>query len=190
VAQPVRVRYARISRLVDGLLTKYHVRRAPVDVQVVAEGEGFRISRERLEEELSGFLVKGSRGFVIGVNSKNAPTRQRFTIAHECGHALLHDFDDVHVDKAFKLRSPLSSEATDIEEIEANTFAASLLMPEGMLREDLLAMDVDVESDEDVAKLSRKYDVSQQAMSYRVANLLSRTGAARRPRSGRQGRLF
>jgi Zn-dependent peptidase ImmA (M78 family) len=145
-----------------------------VNIRKIAEDEGFQISRERLDEELSGFLIKGARGFVIGVNSANAPTRQRFTIAHECGHAFLHDFEDVHIDRAFKLRSPLSSEATDVEEIEANTFAAWLLMPEEMLRRDLIDMGIDVESDIALQQLAKRYEVSQQSMNYRIANLVAR----------------
>jgi len=185
VPKPLRVRYSRINSLVEGLLGKYRLRRPPVDIEDIARHEGFKISRERLDDELSGFLLKGSRHFVIGVNSANARTRQRFTIAHECGHAFLHDFDDVHVDKAFtsfKLRSRLSSEATDVEEIEANTFAASILMPETMLQDDLLEWGLDVQSDEGISELARKYEVSEQSMTFRIANLLPRSGRAGRGR--------
>jgi Zn-dependent peptidase ImmA (M78 family) len=174
VPKPLRVRYSRIARLVDELLEKYNVHEPPVNVHQIAIGEGYQISYEYLDDELSGFLLKGAKHFVIGVNMSNAENRQRFTIAHECAHALLHDFDDIHVDKAFKLRSPLSSKAVDVEEIEANTFAAWLLMPESMLRNDLLKWGVDVQSDDGVAQLAQVYQVSQQSMAFRIANLLSR----------------
>lgn len=176
--RPVRVRYARIARLVDDLIAKHRVTRPPVDVRKIARSEGFRISYEELDDDLSGFLLKGSKQFVIGVNSSNAVTRQRFTIAHECGHAFLHDFDDLHID-FIKLRSSLSSKAVDVEEIEANTFAASLLMPEQLLTKDLLEWGGDVHSDESLAQLADAYGVSQQSMSFRIGNLVSRSPSLR-----------
>src|SRR3954470_4270018 len=70
--------------------------------------------------------------YIIGINSSHPETRKRFTIAHEMGHLVLHQLDQVHVDKQFlvKLRDDISSQAIDPHEIEANAFAAALLMPE------------------------------------------------------------
>ena len=66
-----------------------------------------------------------------GVNSLHAPVRQRFTIAHELGHAVLHAREGIHLDQAFRLRfrDQTSAMAIDPEEIDANSFAAELLMP-------------------------------------------------------------
>jgi Zn-dependent peptidase ImmA (M78 family) len=172
--KPLRVRYSRIQREVDSLLSKYGVIQPPIDIVRLAESEGAAISYERLEDELSGFLVPGQTNFAIGVNEWNPRTRQRFTIAHELGHHRLHDFDDVHIDLAFKLRSSISSKAVDIEEIEANTFAAWLLIPERMLLSDIRSSGIDLEDDEQLRKLAVRYDVSQQSMSFRLLNLLSR----------------
>src|SRR5579864_7805419 len=162
MTKPLRVRYTRIRRLVDDLVQKYGLSRAPINIERVARGEGASVLTKRLEDELSGFLIKATEQFIIGVNSRHAPTRQRFTIAHELGHALLHKFDDVHVDHAFKLRSPLSSQAVDVEEIEANTFAAWVLMPQVMLMKDLERTGIDVEDDEGIGDLAKRYGVSQQ----------------------------
>jgi Zn-dependent peptidase ImmA (M78 family) len=95
-------------------------------------------------------------------------------IAHELGHSILHDFDDVHVDKGFKYRSPVSARAIDIEEFEANTFAAWILIPEKLLLSDIRDSGIDLQDDERVCELANKYEVSQQSMSFRVMNLLSR----------------
>jgi Zn-dependent peptidase ImmA (M78 family) len=175
--KPLRVRYSRIEREVASLLSRYNVIRPPIDVAGMAENEGAAISFERLEDELSGFLVPGKAKFVIGVNKWHPETRQRFTIAHELGHYRLHDFDDVHVDRAFKLRSPMSSKAIDIEEIEANTFAAWLLIPERMLLSHIHNSGIDLHDDDQLQELARIYDVSQQSMSFRILNLLSRRRA-------------
>lgn len=113
---------------------------------------------------------------IIGVNGRHSTTRQRFTIAHELGHAMLHEGRELHVDEGFRidLRSRESSTGTNIEEIEANTFAASLLMPTRFLQRDLEAGHIDIEADQQVEALAKSYDVSRSAMSYRLLNLPAR----------------
>ncbi len=172
--KPLRVRYSRIQREVETLFSRYEVTHPPVDIARIAESEGAEISYERLEDELSGFFISGKTNFVIGVNKWHHDNRQRFTIAHELGHHALHDFDDVHVDRTFKLRSSVSAKAIDIEEIEANTFAAWILIPERMLLADVLNSGVDLEDDNRIQQLANRYAVSQQSMSFRLLNLLSR----------------
>jgi Zn-dependent peptidase ImmA (M78 family) len=61
--------------------------------------------------------------------------------------------------------------ATDISEVEANQFAAELLMPLKFLLRDLPEIRIDFESDEKIASLAKRYGVSAQAMAYRIANL-------------------
>jgi Zn-dependent peptidase ImmA (M78 family) len=178
VPKPLRVRYSRIQREADSLLFKHNADRPPIDVKRIAESEGAEISYERLEDELSGFFVRGKSNFVIGVNIWHVGTRQRFTIAHELGHYLLHDFDDVHVDRSFRFRSPVSAKAVDIEEIEANTFAAWILIPERMLLSDIRSFGgMDIQDDDRVQNLATRYEVSQQSMSFRLLNLASRRRA-------------
>ena len=172
--KPLRVRYSRIQREVDSLVSKYEVTLPPVDIARIAEREGAEISYERLEDDLSGFFVSGQTNFVIGVNRWHHENRQRFTIAHELGHHVLHDFDDVHVDRAFRFRSSISAKAIDIEEIEANTFAARILIPERLLLADIRGSGVDLQDDERIERLAKRYEVSQQSMSFRLMNLLSR----------------
>jgi Zn-dependent peptidase ImmA (M78 family) len=176
--KPLRVRYSRIQREVDALLSKHHADRPPIDVKGIAESNGAEISYERLEEDLSGFFVRGKSNFVIGVNRWHSDTRLRFTIAHELGHFFLHDFDDVHVDRSFRFRSPISAKAVDIEEIEANTFAAWVLIPERMLLSDIRSYGgLDLQDDDRIQELAAKYEVSQQSMSFRILNLASRRKA-------------
>lgn len=67
-------------------------------------------------------------------------------------------------------RDSLSSMATDKQEIEANQFAASLLMPVGFIRKDISRQTRQTESVL-VARLAKKYEVSEQAMRYRLVNL-------------------
>jgi len=111
---------------------------------------------------------------VIGVNALHSLSRQRFTIAHELGHLLLHESQDLHVDEAFpiRLRSRVSGLAVDEREIEANQFAAELLMPTELISEDVDSLrDKGVDVDDAIAKLSQKYRVSLEAMTIRLSAL-------------------
>jgi Zn-dependent peptidase ImmA (M78 family) len=65
---------------------------------------------------------------------------------------------------------------TDIEH-EANIFAMELLMPREFLLKDLKAMGgIDVSDDDDVAKLAKKYRVSQDLMAIRIGQLIEAPG--------------
>src|SRR5207247_3101306 len=109
---------------------------------------------------------------IIGVNSPHAPVRQRFTIAHELGHAVLHAREGIHLDQAFRLRfrDQTSAMAIDPEEIDANSFAAELLMPADEVQA-WLSAGIDMNDDQAVRRVARHFGVSQQAMTYRVVNL-------------------
>lgn len=168
-----------IRALVGRVLAESGVRSAPIDVDRVATSLGAEVRREPADDELSGFLLRDTKAgsAVIGVNSKHHPNRQRFTIAHECGHLLLHKGEKVYVDRLgsgfhINLRDSKAAEGVSEVEKEANLFAAELLIPAAFLEADLVksgGMDL---FDEDVLKgLAGKYRVSAQALTYRLTYL-------------------
>ena len=171
---PVRKRLIR--RLVDDLLDRAGVCAAPVPVDEIAQEAGAQVTYESAEDSLSGFLYRapgpGKRP-IIGINEDHPKPRQRFSVAHELGHFLLHSGDQLHVDRGgqyqIKLRNEESSKGIDPEEKEANAFAAELLMPQKFLESDL--DEIRSLNDEAVANLAERYEVSQQAMAFRLANL-------------------
>jgi Zn-dependent peptidase ImmA (M78 family) len=122
------------------------------------------------DEDISGFYLRDKQERIIGVNNSQAVVRQRFTIAHELGHALLEEKDGVHVDGRFNFRDTRSSLAIDPDEMAANQFAAELLMPESEVFE-LVGEGIDVTDDGELRTLARRFGVSQQAMAYRLVNL-------------------
>ena len=86
-------------------------------------------------------LLKDAQKCVIGINSAHPKTRQRFSIAHEIGHLVLHDKKELFIDKVVRVnfRDAKSSMAIDHNEIEANQFAAELLMPRELVRQQILS---------------------------------------------------
>ena len=158
------------------MLSEYAVDSAPVPVEDIANEIGVTVQFAPAQDDLSGFLLRDhcAKRSVIGVNARHSETRQKFTIAHELGHFLLHDYEDIHVDRGFsvKLRSSKSSEGTDDEEKEANLFAAELLMPKHFVASDLDEIDdVDLVDENVIAGLANKYGVSTQAMTFRLSYL-------------------
>ena len=145
----------------------------PVDVEAIAMAQGVAIYRQDLEDSVSGVLVvKNGRG-VIGVNEGHHPNRQRFSIAHELGHYLLHpDAGSVFVDRSpVFFRDKTSSEGVEEQEIDANAFAAELLMPEEDLKAQLDGRPIDAFDDVSVRRLATRFGVSAQALTIRLTNL-------------------
>lgn len=170
----MRIRWSRIQRTVRALLAEFEVEEPPVPIRELARGCGARIVKVPGEDDdIDGFLYREGKQAVIGVNQDQALVRQRFTIAHELGHLLLHDHDEIHVDRGFRvrLRSGASREGLDRDEMEANRFAAELLMPMDFLRADLEEQEFDLADDDELRSLARRYGVSTQALAIRLNGL-------------------
>lgn len=169
------IRKAKIRELAARLLDQSTVQRAPVPIDKIAKSKGVQIIRHPIDiEDVSGFLYHDKNKTVIITNSEHSDVRQRFTIAHELGHYLLHEGHPVHVDRGFsvKMRDDLSSKGVDTYEIEANNFAAELLMPKQMLEEDLMAIeDINLFEGDAIQKMAKKYKVSSQALTIRLTSL-------------------
>ncbi len=156
------------------VLRQSKVERPPVPVERIARRLKAEVRYEPFDGELSGMLFREGGRVIIGVNASHPNTRQRFTIAHELGHLRMHDErHPIHVDRGFPVRrrDVTSSQAVDVEEMEANGFAGELLMPAAMLERDLEGKDLDYEDDELTRWLANRYKVSLQAMAVRLATL-------------------
>jgi Zn-dependent peptidase ImmA (M78 family) len=166
---------------IESLLAESHITQPIVDPEKIAARQNIIVRREKFDQDVSGFLLRqpGNPNTIIGINSSQPGKRQRFTLAHELGHFFLHGgqgYQEVHIDKAqftVKMRDDASSKGEDREEIEANFFAAELLMPTQFLVRDIRRHGgFDVSHDDDtVAQLAKAYDVSVQAMSFRLSRL-------------------
>lgn len=104
------------------------------------------------EKKIDGFSqMIGSRPIIIINAEKGTKERHQFSIAHELGHIILHQ---------------TAAEMTDEMEKEADEFAGCFLMPERMIKADLIRSDADY-----FMKLSEKWGVSPQAVVERCRNL-------------------
>jgi len=141
-----------------------------VNVDDIARHFGVDVREEAFPDDISGALHRGPERAVIAVNSTHHQHRRRFTIAHELGHFLLHHDAPSYYDQAQQVglhfRARVTGTTWDPKEVEANRFAAELLMPRR-----LLLARVGDSVGVDAAQLAAEFNVSTQAMTSRLAEL-------------------
>lgn len=141
--------------------------RAPVPLLEMAGGLGLDVDMDsHLPASVSGLIVRerGSDGdrYRISINGLDSAVRQRFTLAHEISHFLLHrEYLDNELTDDRMYRSRLG----DRMERQANQLAARLLMPGNLVRVAWHA------GARDIAALARTFDVSAKAMEIRLHEL-------------------
>lgn len=99
----------------------------PVPVGEISKQLGIITEYLPISDDVSGRIYLSNNTYFIEANSTHVPTRRRFTIAHELGHYCLHK-DFLDRTGIILERSNKFSHIRD-KEIEADNFAAELLMP-------------------------------------------------------------
>jgi Zn-dependent peptidase ImmA (M78 family) len=162
------------------ILIDYGVEAAPIPVERIIKKKGIRLQFSPFDEALSGMAVIKDNIAVIGVNALHHPNRQRFTMAHELGHHVMHRehlIGTVHVDKGFTvfiggqrtmLRDELSAAGTDMMEVQANAFASELLMPSFLIEKLMDFSSFGLEDVDQLNALAKRFKVSPQAMQFRL----------------------
>lgn len=168
---------SRIESRATAMLKKQDVYKLPVDVERLAECLGIMLESRELEDEFSGFFINRKSNSVIVINRRHSKVRQRFTIAHEIGHYALHRNRSkakktVFIDSLyFRSNDSSAYKADPVEEQEANIFAAELLMPRELIHKYIKSNELDLFEKDSLIKLADEFNVSQQAMEYRLKNL-------------------
>lgn len=170
-------RFAFIESIAKNILIECGCYELPVDVKKVVEKQGINLVEHEFGDDIYGVLVIKDGKYTIGYDKHNSSVRQRFTIAHELGHYVLrHNKNGVNIDTLTKkyqslqtvfFRNSDSSTGEFIQEREANSFAAALLMPQDLLIDKLESCKYNF----DIETLSTEFGVSSQAMAYRLSNL-------------------
>ncbi|WP_148616555.1 ImmA/IrrE family metallo-endopeptidase [Nocardioides rubriscoriae] len=163
---------SRVDNAALALLEDCGISIPPVDVYAIAESLGVSVVNLEIGNDVSGMLIRDAETLTVGLHHTHSARRKRFTLAHEIGHLKLHRGRPLIVDSAVRInmRDATSARATDREEMEANRFAAALLMPEDMV---IKAVDASSSVNPKMLQqeLARMFDVSTEAMGYRLINL-------------------
>jgi hypothetical protein len=172
----LRVRRAR--RMAAALLARWGVEREkPVPVEELARARGLRVTDGPLDGALAR-LVRVGDGGSIRLSDRHAHAGQRrFSLAHELGHFELAHDHKIDLCEAADLAS------TDkLRELEANAFAAELLLPEAALRRRCEVSPVTLDH---VIALAEEYGTSPVATAIRFVELTSERAAAVLSQNGR-----
>ncbi|MDB5082646.1 MAG: hypothetical protein JWP00_4570 [Chloroflexi bacterium] len=150
--------------------------RVPVAIEVLANKLNLTTQAAELGDNVSGVLVVENGRGAIAYNSDHAVVRQRFTIAHEIAHYLLHVEKNrepqLFIDKYVAFRSDTdSSSGSEQDEVDANKLGAALLIPGTLVLEQIKKHQLDLDDDEDVTLLAKQFQVSVIAMTHRLTNL-------------------
>lgn len=149
----------------------------PIDVSSCCGAAGAMLARNHFDGSQASFALLHDRP-VIGVNSRISVRRERFATAHAIGHLILHLHPDrrlIACVSVLDLEPERQGESapTSAQEAEANQFAGSLLMPERLLH---LAVRDEVAAshpsrDAMIKSLARRFEVSPEAMGWRLISL-------------------
>lgn len=119
-----------------------------------------------LESSADGSIKVDAAGdFQIFIASHTAPDRNRFTIAHELGHYVLHYLLPLSDNKVMGKMKARRYGGKDRTEFEANWFAASFLMPEERFRSAYAA------TGNDLFEVAAQFRVSVSAALVRAKTL-------------------
>ena len=144
-----------------------------MQVFTLANKLGLGCEPRPLGPNISGMLEKVSDGqYRLYYNENDPETRQRFTVAHEIGHFILHKAllgDGVDDDMAY--RSTMEGKHKNLaigprEETKANQFAANLLMPEKLIHS-IQRRDRGITPEE----LAKRLRVSRKAIEIRLSGI-------------------
>jgi Zn-dependent peptidase ImmA (M78 family) len=151
------------------LITKRNLKKIPINLEKVVNDLGVTIIEHEFSDDISGLFLREDKALYIGVNQGHHDHRKRFTIAHEIGHYILHADNVLHYDTNSLDSSSVvlfrSEGPRDLNEIEANAFAAEFLMPEPLIKR---CIELSILSTD---RLADVFQVSEAAMRYRLINL-------------------
>lgn len=148
-------------------IVEKHLLEKPVRLGMLAKELNINVKLSSLGRGQSGLIESKDGSYTIKINRHETRERQRFTLAHEIAHFLLHR--DA-IDKDGEIRDNVLYRSSQPErlEYEANRLAADLIMPIDQVESDLAIINVPV-SDTVIECLAREWQVSKAAMEIRLS---------------------
>lgn len=158
--------WSRLSSAEREIIIK-HQSDFPIKVGAIAKDLGLIVKKSTLAAGISGEIKKVDDTYIIRINGHDVKERQRFTLAHEISHFLLHkdQIGDGIVDDVL-YRSGLPA----LIETQANMLAADIIMPWSLIKkhlEELKALKVE----ERIEKLAAEAEVSTTAIKIRLGKI-------------------
>lgn len=151
-----------VRKEIDGFLAEH-----PVKLGAIAERLGVKVLLSTLPRGTSGQIGQEDGDFVIRINRHEAKHRQRFTLAHELAHFLLHR-DRILAEGGWSENVLLRAPNQPIEvEYEANRLAYDIITPSHLLAKATKDYAGPMTS-EVIEDLARRFGVSTAAMEIKL----------------------
>ena len=138
----------------------------PVKLGEIAKRLGVKVLPSTLPRGTSGQIGQENGEFIIRINRHEAKHRQRFTLAHELAHFLLHR-DKIIADGGWSENVLLRSGQPANIEYEANRLASDLIIPSSQLSAATADYTGPI-TDEVIEDLARRFGVSIAAMEIKM----------------------
>lgn len=150
------------------IIIQTHQQQLPVSVGGIARDFGIKVLKSTMPGSISGEIRETDGLVTIKVNRHDVKERQRFTIAHEIAHFLLHrDRIAGGITDDVLYRSRLSDEL----EREANRLAADIIMPAELVNKSLKNHS-SLKAEDRYKKVAEEAEVSLAAVKIRAGGRL------------------
>ena len=157
------VDFVKCKEMAKKVLEENAIIAPPIPIIDIANNYGLTVLEEKLESHHSGKYMPAEHKIII--NNKDSSPRQRFTIAHELGHCLLHqDRQELQEKEVFARKLPICATEKKWYETESDFFAAHLLVPFPFLKEML------EKEQNDLYRLAQRFNVSLTMINFQKRN--------------------
>jgi len=142
-----------------------HQNELPVKLGLISKEFGLVVKVTTLNANISGQIKEENGRIEIKINKHDVKARQRYTLAHEIAHFLLHrDLLSNGITDDVLYRSDQSSEI----EAEANRLAADILMPMNRVTELIKKHSSDKKDDRLYEAIAQEMGISSVALKIRL----------------------
>lgn len=164
---PKHIKSVRAGEAANYLINELQINTPPISPFKIAEQLRIPVFQWDFPNEISGIFVSNDENSCIGVNQNHPYVRQRFTVSHELGHFIFHNTKNMFVDFLdMDIMDIAMNEEERKLEMQANWFAADLLMPR-----DWMYRDFKEYGENNLKLVAQKYEVSEQALWIRWVRL-------------------
>ena len=144
-----------------------HQNEFPIKVGAIAKAFNINVKKSTLAAGISGEIKEENFVVTIRINRHDVKERQRFTLAHEIAHFLLHrDRIGDGITDDILYRSNLS----DAQEAQANRLAADIVMPWTLIQRSLEGY-VNLKPEQKIERLAQEAEISTTAIKIRLGKI-------------------
>lgn len=154
--------WQKLTQEQQEIIIKHHTS-FPVKVGAIAKNFGIIVKKATLKPGISGVIKEQNGQVITRINRHDSEQRQRFTLAHEIAHFLLHR---EHIKEGIEDTMLFRSSLSNALEAQANRLAADIVMPFSLI--DKIELPNMLRFEEKVEIVANLANISSQAIEIRL----------------------